>query len=172
MAWVLNAQQMAEILQTFNLAEGEFEGAAVETRRLAHMKQYFENPQSAPDDTVIYSIFAWPDRGTSTDLLVTITVLYPGQIGAENFHTKGHFHNEPDGPEFVVGYQGVGELELGERNGAVSRVEVSRGTHVWVPAGTAHRMVNRSAEPVAFLSISSAAVGHDYESVAVLNWKH
>lgn len=87
-------------------------------------------------EKIVYQILAWPDQGRMTDLLVTVTVLHPGRVGKEHFHTKGHFHNDPDGPEFVVGYKGTGILQTGDRTGRAEEVHVGRGTHVLIPEGT------------------------------------
>lgn len=172
MALALSTTEIETILDAFDLGGEGLEDMSVYTRRLGEMRHYYRDPESASDDTIVYAILSWPQSGEITDLLVTITVLYPGQIGDEHFHTKGHFHNDPDGPEFVVGYMGAGALQIGDRNGDISEVPVHKGTHVLIPVGKAHRMINRSSDPVTFLSISSGAVGHDYESVELLNWKH
>lgn len=146
-------------------------GFSVDTRRVSDMAEFYCESADPLSDPVVYEVFSWPDDGGVADLLVTITVLHAGRVGNEPFHTKGHFHKDPDGPEFVLGYQGTGALQTGDRHGAVHEVELARGTHVWVPSGMAHRVVNRTSESIVYLSISSSAVGHDYDSVAQLHWK-
>lgn len=171
-AIVLSEQELRHIVRNPDfLGDKALEGCSVDTRRVGDMRDFFFEPTDELDDQIVYEVFAWPENGETTDLLATITVLHPGSIGTEPFHTKGHFHNDPDGPEFVVGYHGTGILQLGDHTGRVTDLEVSKGTHVWIPPGTAHRVINRSSEPVTYLSISSAYVGHDYDAVVALHWK-
>lgn len=171
MALVISESRLAEILSKTPLADGTMEGLTVSTRNLSEMTRYFKDPGALSSDPMVYQILSWPEEGRETDLLITVTILYPGFMGEEHFHTKGHFHAEPDGPEFVWGYEGDGILELGDRTGSVTTTEVTKGTHVWVPPGTAHRMVNPTDKPVSYLSMSSAGVGHDYDSVVKLGWR-
>lgn len=147
------------------------EGCTVDTRHVEDMREFYLESNGESLDQVVYEVFGWPESGDGTDLLVTVTILYPGMVGDEHFHTKGHFHHDPDGPEFIVGYQGTGVLQTGDRMGHTAEVEVVRGTHVWIPLGTAHRVINRSNDPVVYLSVSAASVGHDYDSVVQLRWK-
>jgi len=172
MPLVIAEERLSSILAKLSSFEESANGMSVISRRISEMASYYEHFNETDEDSVVYEVLSWPEDGRDTALLITITVLYPGTVGKEHFHTKGHFHFEPDGPEFVVGYKGHGLLEMGDRQGFLTTAAVHPGTHVWVPPGTAHRMMNTSSEPVTYLSISSAAVGHDYESVAVLGWKY
>lgn len=172
MAIVLSEQELGRILSNPDtLMEQSLEGCSVDIRTIADMCDFFLEPISGSADQIVYEVFSWPESGEATDLLITITVLHPGKVGNEQFHTKGHFHRDVGGPEFIVGYQGTGILQLGDETGHVTEIPVIKGTHVWVPSGSAHRMVNRSPELVTYLSISSAYVGHDYDSVVKLRWK-
>lgn len=141
-----------------------------ETRRWSAMKEFYSgDPEQG--DPLIYEIYTWNDGHAPTNLLSTITVLYPGRIGGEYFHTKGHFHTDPDGSEFVAGYFGTGVLETGTRAGEVTETPVTQGLHLVIPDSHAHRVVNRGTEAAVYLSISSAGVGHDYDSVRVCGWR-
>ncbi len=169
---VITGEEIEELLKNLDLVvESALNGCTVDTRRVSDMQEFYFGSTREDADKIVYQILGWPKGGGKADLLVTVTVLYPGDLGNEQFHTKGHFHNGPDGPEFVVGYRGVGILQTGDRTGLVDEVTVERGTHVWIPTGVAHRVINRSDEPVIYLSVSSAAVGHDYDSVTQLGWK-
>lgn len=157
-----------------NLSNGMTVGSGLtsESRYLGQMATFYRESVENRTNEVVYDVLTWPHSERDTDLLITITVLYPGMVGNEHFHTKGHFHNDPDGPEFVLGYQGTGLLEMVNRAGEADKATVAQGTHVWIPSGTAHRMVNESSDPVVYLSVSSAGVGHDYESVLACEWRY
>lgn len=172
MPLVITAEEIEGLLENFDMVEeSALNGCTLDIRRVSDMKEFYFEYTETETDKIVYQIFGWPEHGGKTDLLVTITVLHPGSVGSEQFHTKGHFHNDPDGPEFVVGYRGVGILQTGSRAGLRDEVKIERGTHVWIPSGVAHRVINRSDEPVIYLSVSSAVVGHDYDSVTQLRWK-
>jgi glucose-6-phosphate isomerase len=140
-----------------------------EERHLSEMRDCFVK-QNETNDPVIYRTWTLPQDHQGTDLLIVVTKLESGVIGSELFHTKGHFHAHPDGPEIVFGWQGTGLVELATREGTSEERVLAPGRMIWIGAGVAHRVVNPSADPLIFLSICSDTVGHDYSSVAHLNW--
>ena len=141
-----------------------------EPRHWSQMREYFTG-HPASGDPLIYETFMWPAGRGATDMLLVFTALHPGQIGAEHHHTKGHFHDRPDGPEFVICYAGKGTLETAPRGGRVRSTAMAGGVHARVPDGHAHRMINTGVDALIFLSICSAGVGHDYQSVAEFRWR-
>lgn len=148
-----------------------FAGTGRVVRRLDDMPEYFpHDPAAQAGNPVIYEVFEWPGSGLSTDLLVTVTAVYPGAVGGEHHHTKGHFHKDPDGPELVVGLEGHGFLEMVDRTGMRQAVAVNPTTWMTIPPGWAHRVINPSDDPVLYLSVSSATVGHDYDGVRQAGW--
>lgn len=142
-----------------------------EVRRWSDMVPYFQRAPESSDDPIIYLLYALPHGGHPTDLMVVLTVLNPGHIRGEFFHTKGHFHR-PDGAEYVIALEGTGLLERGFRDGSWESSRMVPGQHMLVASGQAHRVVNTGTSPLVFVSICSPAVGHDYESVTILNWYH
>ena len=149
-----------------------FPGAVRATRRLSDMPDYFTaDAEAQAQDPLIYEVFDWPERaGLPTDLMVTVTAIHPGAIGGLPYHTKGHFHEDPDGAEMVVGVAGRGRLELVDRQNNRQAIELGPGTCVFVQPGWAHRVLNAGAEPLLYLSVSSAVIGHDYEGVRQAGW--
>ncbi|HVD03884.1 MAG TPA: glucose-6-phosphate isomerase family protein [Candidatus Dormibacteraeota bacterium] len=123
-----------------------------------------------PEDPVAYEVFEWTTGAAPTDLLCAVTVLYAGPDPAQPFHTRGHFHRDPDGGEVVVGLQGNGRLDLLSRAGEVRQIAL--GTLIWapVPPGWAHRVTNLGPAPLVFLSTCSVAVGHDYANLPKESW--
>jgi oxalate decarboxylase/phosphoglucose isomerase-like protein (cupin superfamily) len=148
-----------------------FPGAHRATRYLADMREYYPDDAAAgSSNPLIYEVFEWPGYGLSTDLMITVTVIHPGRVGGEPHHTKGHFHQDPDGSELVIGLKGQGRLEMVDRSGAERQEKVVPGTYIEVPPGWAHRVFNPGDEPLLYVSISSAGIGHDYESVTRAGW--
>ncbi len=140
-------------------------------RRWSDMRAFFAGQPADGADPVIYEVYTWPPQGAgSTDLDVSLTLLMAGRIGDEPFHTKGHFHHDPDGPEYVSVVSGEGILERATRSGLVESVALRAGVQTLVPAGWAHRVLNPGPAPLAFVSIASRHVGHDYGGVRVAGW--
>ena len=141
-----------------------------EVRRWSSMPSYFSQRPMDDTDPVIYELFSLPMGPSTTDLMVVLTVLHAGNIYGEKFHTKGHFHTDPDGPEYVLVLSGRGILERGLRDSTLEESPMEPGTHILVPSGQAHRVINIDNEPLLFISVCSAGVGHDYASVSPLGW--
>lgn len=141
-----------------------------DVRRWTSMPEYFREQPEPETDPVIYELYALPYTSSPTDLMVVLTVLHAGTLGSEHFHTKGHFHQDPDGAEYVITLAGEGMLERGTRTGLVTNSTMEAGTHLIVPPGQAHRAVNTGDRPLVFLSLCSPIVGHDYISVQHLGW--
>lgn len=136
------------------------------------MPDYFAADAAARvADPLIYEVFDWPERaGLPTDLMVTLTAIQPGSIGGLAHHTKGHFHQDPDGAELVMGVAGNGRLELVDRQCRSRTLEFGAGTCITVEPGWAHRVLNPGTEPLLYLSVSSAFIGHDYAGVQAAGW--
>ncbi len=147
-------------------------GAVRVIRRLSDMPDYFAaDTKALTENPVIYEVYDWPARaGLPTDLMITMTAIHPGTVGGLPFHTKGHFHKDPDGAELVVGVSGEGRLELVDRVNHCQTIELAPGACIAVEPGWAHRVVNTGAEPLCYLSVSSASIGHDYEGVRAAGW--
>lgn len=149
---------------------GDMTHVGADIRRWSDLRDFFRGKPDSGDPTV-YEVWTWPRHQMQTDLLVTLTKIGSGAIQGEPFHTRGHFHLEPDGPEWILGAAGEGRVELGDRSGAIHTLELRSGDVVWVPPGLAHRVVNPAAGQVEYWSVSSSEVGHDYEGVARLGWR-
>ncbi|MHB8295362.1 MAG: glucose-6-phosphate isomerase family protein [Acidimicrobiales bacterium] len=122
------------------------------------------------DDPVVYEVFEWPAGPLATSLLGAVTAIRPGGAGGVPFHTRGHFHQDPDGEEAVIALSGQGRLELLSRSGEHRQLPVQPLSWLQVPDGWAHRMTNLGSVPLVFLSICSAVVGHDYQGVPLGPW--
>lgn len=152
------------------------QGALVTVRSLSQMKPLYRDAAAVDDillrdDPVIYEVYEMPHPSDETDLLVNITVLYPGEVGGEPYMTKGHFHRAPDTAEAVIGLEGEGELLVQKRDGTLRRLPVKPGMISYAGGGWAHRVINTGSEKLVFLAISGANIDHDYETAANLNFR-
>ncbi len=151
-------------------------GARVTKRTLSQLKPLYDD-QAAVDallacgDPVVYEVYEMPYPYSDTDLLINITVLFPGRVGRQYHMTKGHFHAEPDTAEAVIGLEGEGEMLLQRRNGELRRVAVGKGMISYSGGGWSHRVVNTGLRPLIFFAVSGANIVHDYATAQHLNFK-
>jgi len=151
-------------------------GAHVIRRRLSQLRHLYEDAGAvdqllAEGDPIVYEVYEMPYPYQATDLLINITVLYPGRVGAQWHMTKGHFHAEPDTAEAVIGLSGSGEMLLQRRDGELRRVPVGQGLISYAGGGWAHRVVNTGSQPLVFFAVSGADILHDYETAERLNFR-
>lgn len=160
----------------FSPAGYEKYGAHVIRRRLSQLRHLYGDSEAvdqilAHEDPVVYEVYEMPYPYRETDLLINITVLYPGYVGSEPYMTKGHFHAEPDTAEAVIGMGGEGEMLLQRRDGELRRVPVCERTISYAGGGWAHRVVNTGVRPLVFFAVSGANIVHDYETAERLNFR-
>ena len=139
-------------------------------RRLSDLREYFSDQKEvemilSQDDPVIYEVYEYPVPNEEEHLISATTILFPGKVKDEFYFTKGHFHNEPDGAEVIIGVEGSGMVLLQNREGEFRHEDVKSNSFVYSPPGWAHRAVNTSRENFVFLSICRADVEHDYETI-------
>jgi len=144
-------------------------------RKLSDIKSLFADQKAveeilAKDDPVIYEVYALPVPSDGDNLVIGTTILFPGRVGNEFYFTKGHFHNDPDAAESIMGLEGKGLALIQDRNGKFESHELTPFSHVYSPPGFGHRVVNVSDENLVFLSICRADVGHDYETIMADNF--
>lgn len=151
-------------------------GANKTVRTLSQLKDLYSNREEVNrilenEDPVLYEVFEMPPSPKETDLLVNITVLHAGVVGEEPFMTKGHFHQDPDTGEVVIGLKGSGILLLQNRKGEIQEFPVEEGKVSYAAGGWGHRVINTGKEDLHFLAISGANMIHDYETAVKLNFK-
>ncbi|THF72909.1 M81 family metallopeptidase [Cohnella fermenti] len=151
-------------------------GAKVIKRRLSQLRHLYSDKAAVDlllgnEDPVVYEVYEMPHPYAPTDLLINLTVLFPGQAGGEPYMTKGHFHAEPDTAEAVIGLEGEGEMLLQRRDGELRKVPVRQGWISYAGGGWAHRVVNTGNKPLVFFAVSGANIVHDYETAERLNFR-
>ena len=152
--------------------QGVMSGAPVRhsTRRLGELKGVFRDSdgwRAMAAETVVYRVDYWQPvaEGTEGGLFWGVTTLEPGLVGDEYFMTQGHAHIDCTRAEFYCGAAGEGLLVLMDtaRN---TRVEAMRpGTLHYIPAQTAHRVVNTGGIPLRFWACWPSDAGHDYAQI-------
>ena len=81
MSLMISFDQLREILSQSPLPVEGMESLSVETRRLCQMEEYFPHATRPLSDAVVYEVITWPLFNQPTDLLFTVTILYPGTVG-------------------------------------------------------------------------------------------
>ena len=147
-------------------------GESVHTmvRTVADLEGVFQDDDAfgnCDPDTVVYRVESYTpvEAGTPGGLFFGVTHLMPGRVGGEYFMTKGHFHEKRDRAEFFWGIAGQGLLVLMDESGESWTEEVRPGSLHYVPAHTAHRLVNTGNEVLDTGACWPSDAGHDYGSI-------
>ena len=147
-------------------------GDVVETmvRTVADLAGVFQDDvayREADPKAVVYSVESYMpvEPGTAGGLFFGVTHLMPGTVGREFFMTKGHFHEKRDRSEFYWGISGRGLLVLMDTSGKAWTEEVRPGSLHYVPADTAHRLVNTGASVLDVGACWPSDAGHDYGTI-------
>ena len=146
-------------------------GVSTMVRRARDMVDFFRDEDAlramAPD-TAIYHVdsFLPVEPGTEGGLFFGITHLHAGSVGDEFFMTKGHFHRRSDRTEYYWGIAGHGVLVLMDRDRSCRTEEVRPGSLHFIPADTAHRLVNVGETILDVGACWPADAGHEYGSIA------
>ena len=139
---------------------------------LRDLKNIFQNEQARsemPADTLVYNVesyFPVPE-GTLGGLFVGFTFIHPGLVGTEYFMTRGHFHAVGNRSEFYWGVKGEGILLLMDRDRKCRAEKVQEGSLHYIPADTAHRVINTGSTILSFGACWPSDAGHNYEEIAL-----
>ncbi|MCS7133023.1 MAG: glucose-6-phosphate isomerase [Nitrososphaeria archaeon] len=135
--------------------------------KLSDMKEFFgdvneaEKMLSAGKDPVIYKYCEFEASDVFGDMVVGLTVIYPGKVGREYFMTRGHFH-ERDSGEIYYCLRGSGMLLMQSKDGKVVHAELTQGNLCHVAPGWGHRTINTGRGRFIFLFFYPAGSGHNY----------
>ena len=140
------------------------------TRTISDLDGVFEDAaayEALDGDTVVYNVESYTPvaSGTAGGLFFGVTHLLPGKVGNEYFMTKGHFHEKRDRSEFYWGIAGEGLLVMMNDSGEAWTEEVQPGSLHYVPADTAHRLVNTGDAVLDVGACWPSDAGHDYGSI-------
>lgn len=141
------------------------------SRRLSSLRGQFLDQQAyadmlAREDTLIYEVYEIRRPEVEGELLMGVSVVHPGKVGAEYFMTKGHFHTVLDTAEMYYCLRGEGCMVMETPEGETSVERLSPGKVLYVPPRWAHRSVctGRQEDLVTFF-VYPAHAGHDYGTI-------
>jgi len=140
-------------------------------RHLSALKGQFFDTQAydlllSQQDQLIYEVYEIHRPEVAGELLLGISIVHPGKVGAEFFMTKGHFHTVLDTAEIYYVLKGEGFMVMETPEGNCAIEKLSPGRVLYVPPRWAHRSVctSRQEDLVTFFAYPANA-GHDYGTI-------
>jgi len=136
--------------------------------RLSDLKEFYYDKEivqemlSRGDDPLIYEAYWFTQRPSAEFFNVGSTIIHPGKVGDEYFHTKGHFHVKEMTSEVYITLKGRGIFMMQTREGRVKYLDLEPNTAVYVYPWWAHRVVNTGKEKLVTLFICPADAGADH----------
>jgi glucose-6-phosphate isomerase len=120
----------------------------------------------AQEDLLIYEVYEIHRPEVAGELLMGISVVHPGKVGAEFFMTKGHFHTVLETAEVYYCLKGEGCMVMETPDGWTAVEALSPGKVLYVPPCWAHRSVciGRQEDLVTFF-VYPAHAGHNYGTI-------
>jgi glucose-6-phosphate isomerase, archaeal len=167
-----------ELLHYFDPSSGHVVGAAVIERRLSDLRGCFADAEAyaaalAQEDPLLYAVASVESADGDGDLHYGVGRLMPGRVGDEYYMTKGHLHRWREAAEVYVGLSGEGAMLLeNATDGECRLVELRPHAAVYVPGHTLHRTINTGDAPLIYLGIYPAKAGHDYGTIAAVNFRN
>ena len=159
---------------TFDIPFPGFEPSRVDNhiiRRLSNLQGQFSdqsafNEMLETEDRILYEVFEIKRPEVVGEILMGISIVYPGKVGNEFFMTKGHFHSILDTAEMYYCLHGEGFMVMETPEGEVSIEALSPGKVLYVPPRWAHRSVctSRQEKLVTFFAYPANS-GHDYGTI-------
>jgi glucose-6-phosphate isomerase, archaeal len=135
-------------------------------KRLGELRSIYQDT-AAVDATdgqaLAYEVIEY--RAEGSDIIFGTTIMQPGQVGAEYFMTRGHFHVRPDRGEVYYTQSGDGLLLLESRSGENRTVEMKPGVCAFIPPDWGHRSINIGNGRLVFVWVCTADAGHDYAQI-------
>ena len=135
--------------------------------KLSDMKEFFSDLKAAErilssgKDPVIYQYCEYEASEEPDNLILGLTVIYPGKVGKEYFMTRGHFHEKDSGEIYYCIY-GSGIILIQSKDGQTAYMELKPGDLCYVPPGWGHRTINTGRKRFVFLFVYPSGSGHDY----------
>ena len=140
-------------------------------RRLSDLQGQFSdqiayNQMLAAEDRILYEVYEIKRPEVVGEILMGISIVYPGKVGNEFFMTKGHFHSVLDTAEMYYCLHGEGYMVMETFEGKTSIEALAPGKVLYVPPRWAHRSVctSRQEKLVTFFAYPANA-GHDYGTI-------
>ncbi|KAB0682788.1 glucose-6-phosphate isomerase [Aureimonas leprariae] len=159
---------------TVDVAAGELSGAATRYRKTfgdlaglyADEAAFRRLLDERGADAVAYEVTDHKPSSDAGDMIIGVTRMAPGKVGAEYFMTRGHIHAKADRPEMYYGESGHGLMLLESPDGEVRTVELRPRTLCYVPPYWIHRSVNVGTDDLVMTFAYPADSGQDYDIIA------
>lgn len=139
-----------------------YETALTDLRGLYQDTAAFELLASAASDTPAYWVDSSKVDPHTGGLIIGLSVLQPGRVGAEFFMSRGHLHAVADRAEMYYCLAGEGVMLMDTVEGESRAVPMTPGRAVHVPGNWVHRSVNVGTTPLTTLFCYPADAGQDY----------
>lgn len=109
-----------------------------------------------------YEVTSFTPGRQVSDLIVGVTRMRPGRVGAEFFMTRGHIHARGDRPEVYYAQAGRGVMQLESPEGEVRLLALRPQSICYVPPFWIHRSINVGDEDLVMMFAYPADSGQDY----------
>lgn len=145
-----------------NGAEGHYRKSYDDLTGLYADTAAFESLLNARRGQIAYDVTSYTPGQKTSDLIMGVTRMEPGKVGAEYFLTRGHIHANADRPEIYYGQSGSGVMQLESPEGDVRLIEIGPQTICYVPPFWIHRSVNVGTDDLVMMFAYPADSGQDY----------
>lgn len=142
---------------------GRYQKRLSELDGIFHDRAAWADAIRADADPVVYEVIECRQDGN--DLFFGTTIVAPGQVGAEFYMTRGHFHARRDRGEVYATTSGQGILLLETRSGQTKALEMREGSVASIPPDWAHRTINTGDCPLVFTWVCAVDAGNDYAPI-------
>ena len=156
----------------FNIGDSVLYGTDTITtqKTIGDLKDVFQNEgerSTMNQESIVYSVsLLQPVKaGTIGGLFIGTTIIEQGQVDEEYYMTKGHFHQNTSSSEFYWGTQGSGMVLMMKLDRSFHIEHMSPGSIHFIPAETAHRVINTGNEKLIFNACWPADAGYDYDTI-------
>jgi glucose-6-phosphate isomerase, archaeal len=154
----------------FSLVSGLSKTRAPSRRYLADMRgMYIDavefNRRVDAENPLVYEFYELGCPKDPGDIAFGTSIVYPGQIGAEYFFTKGHFHTVLDTGEVYYCLSGQGFMLIENPEGDWHALRLTSGQAAYVPKRYAHRSINTGSVPLVTFFAFRGDAGHNYGTI-------
>ena len=154
-----------------DLNDGELKSESLSTyyKKIKETAGIYANPQAALDSEemayyVTSELHNSPDDNKEA-LNWGVTCMYPVTVDGECCMTRGHFHTNPDYPEYYLCTSGEGHLLCWNGKDDVIAYHMTPGSLQYIDGRYAHRLINTGEEIFKVSACWADASGHDYETI-------
>ena len=143
-------------------ADGRYEKRFGDLAGLYADEAAFERLVAERGGETAYEVTSLTPGRQVSDLIVGVTRMRPGCVGAEFFMTRGHIHARGDRPEVYYAQAGSGLMLMESPEGDVRILPMGPQSICYVPPFWIHRSINVGHEDLVMMFAYPADSGQDY----------